>query len=219
MRRRDFIAALGGAVVARPLSAPAQERVRRVGVLIRPPTNRNRRPHRGAPPGASGSRLVRWAQRADRCALERGRYRAPAQRRGGTGHARLGRSGGRCRPDHRDVATNNPHRADCVRPGPRSGRHGFVRSLARPGGNASGFTQFEYSLSGKWLELLRELAPQVTRVGVVRDMGGPAGVGQWAVIQAFASPMGVELSPIDMCASRATPGATWPTLRAVRTAA
>ena len=77
--------------------------------------------------------------------------------------------------------------------------NGFVRSLARPGGNASGFTQFEYSLSGKWLELLRELAPQVTRVGVVRDMGGPAGVGQWAVIQAFASPMGVELSPIDMC--------------------
>ena len=76
--------------------------------------------------------------------------------------------------------------------------NGFVRSLARPGGNASGFTQFEYSLSGKWLELLREIAPQVTRVGVVRDMGGPAGVGQWAVIQAFASPMGVELSPIDM---------------------
>ncbi len=47
---------------------------------------------------------------------------------------------------------------------------GFVESLARPGGNATGFTQFEYSLSGKWLELLKEIAPQVTRVGVVRDM-------------------------------------------------
>jgi putative tryptophan/tyrosine transport system substrate-binding protein len=76
--------------------------------------------------------------------------------------------------------------------------NGYVRSLARPGGNATGFNQFEYSLSGKWLELLREVAPQVSRVGVVRDTVGPAGVGQWAVIQAFASPMGVELSPINL---------------------
>ena len=76
---------------------------------------------------------------------------------------------------------------------------GFVQSLARPGGNMTGFTQFEYSLSGKWLELLREIAPQVVRVGVVRDLGaGPVGVGQWAVIQAFASPMGLELSPINL---------------------
>ena len=75
--------------------------------------------------------------------------------------------------------------------------NGFIGSLARPGGNTTGFNQFEYGLSGKWLGLLREIAPQVSRVGVVRDLaGGPAGVGQWAVIQAFASPMGVELSPI-----------------------
>jgi putative ABC transport system substrate-binding protein len=78
--------------------------------------------------------------------------------------------------------------------------NGFVASLARPGGNATGFTQFEYGLSGKWLELLREVAPQVRRVGVIRDplSIGPVGIGQWAVIQAFASPLGVELKPFDI---------------------
>lgn len=76
---------------------------------------------------------------------------------------------------------------------------GFVQSLARPGGNMTGFTQFEYDLGGKWFELLREIAPQVARVGVVRDtQGGPAEVGQWAVIRAFASPLGVELIPINI---------------------
>jgi putative ABC transport system substrate-binding protein len=76
---------------------------------------------------------------------------------------------------------------------------GFVDSLARPSGNATGFIQFEYGLAGKWLDLLKEIAPQVSRVGVVRELeGGPVGIGQWAVIQAFASPMGVELSPINL---------------------
>ena len=74
---------------------------------------------------------------------------------------------------------------------------GVVASLARPGGNATGFTQFEYSLSGKWLELLKELAPRVTRVAVLRESGA-AGIGQWAIIQAVASSLGVELSPIDL---------------------
>ena len=74
---------------------------------------------------------------------------------------------------------------------------GFVESLARPGGNATGFTQFEYSLSGKWLEMLKEVAPGVTRVGVLRE-AGPAGIGQWAIIQAVAQASGVELSPINL---------------------
>jgi putative ABC transport system substrate-binding protein len=74
---------------------------------------------------------------------------------------------------------------------------GFVESLARPGGNATGFTQFEYSLSGKWLEVLKEVAPGVTRVGVLRE-AGPAGIGQWAIIQAVAQSSGVELSPINL---------------------
>jgi putative tryptophan/tyrosine transport system substrate-binding protein len=73
---------------------------------------------------------------------------------------------------------------------------GFVKNLARPGGNITGFTPFEYSLSGKWLELLKEIAPKVTRVAVLRDPRLAAGIGQYAVIQAMAA--GVELSAIDM---------------------
>ena len=75
---------------------------------------------------------------------------------------------------------------------------GFVASLARPGGNTTGFSAFEYSLSGKWLELLKEIAPNVTRVAVLRDPSLAAGIGQFAAIQALAPPsLGVELSPID----------------------
>jgi putative ABC transport system substrate-binding protein len=73
---------------------------------------------------------------------------------------------------------------------------GYVASLARPGGNVTGFTQFEYTLSGKWLQLLREVAPGITRAAVLREPG-TAGIGQWAVIQAAASPLAVELSPVD----------------------
>ena len=76
---------------------------------------------------------------------------------------------------------------------------GFVARLARPGGNATGFTPFEYSLSGKWLELLKEIAPNLTRIAILRDPAIAAGIGQFAVIQAMASPsLGVELSPIDV---------------------
>ena len=72
---------------------------------------------------------------------------------------------------------------------------GFVASLARPGGNTTGFSAFEYSLSGKWLELLKEIAPNVTRAAVLRDPSLAAGIGQFAAIQALASPsLGVELS-------------------------
>jgi len=76
---------------------------------------------------------------------------------------------------------------------------GYVARLARPGGNATGFTPFEYSLSGKWLELLKEIAPNLTRIAILRDPGIATGIGQFAAIQAMASPsLGVELSPIDV---------------------
>ena len=76
---------------------------------------------------------------------------------------------------------------------------GFVASLARPGGNTTGFSAFEYSLSGKWLELLKELAPNVKRAAILRDPALAAGIGQFAAIQALASPsLGVELTPIDV---------------------
>ena len=75
---------------------------------------------------------------------------------------------------------------------------GFVDSLARPGGNATGFMQFEYSLSGKWLELLKEIAPGVTRAAVLRDPAITAGIGQFAVIQSVAPSLGVEVSPVNV---------------------
>ena len=75
---------------------------------------------------------------------------------------------------------------------------GFVDSLARPGGNATGFMQFEYSMSGKWLELLKEIAPGVTRAAVLRDPAITAGIGQFAVIQAVAPSLGVEVSPVNV---------------------
>jgi putative ABC transport system substrate-binding protein len=72
---------------------------------------------------------------------------------------------------------------------------GFVESLSRPGGNTTGFTVFEYSMSGKWLELLKEVAPNVTRVAVIRDTS-VGGIGQFAAIQSTAPSLGVELTPI-----------------------
>ncbi|HET6843879.1 MAG TPA: ABC transporter substrate binding protein, partial [Candidatus Angelobacter sp.] len=75
---------------------------------------------------------------------------------------------------------------------------GFVESLARPGGNATGFTQFEYGISSKWLELLKEVAPRVTRAAVLRDSTIPEGIGQFAVLQSVAPSLGVDLRPIDV---------------------
>jgi putative tryptophan/tyrosine transport system substrate-binding protein len=74
---------------------------------------------------------------------------------------------------------------------------GLVESMAHPGGNATGFTSFEYSLSAKWLELLKEIAPHVTRVAVIRDPTRGPGIGQFAVIQSVGQPLGVELRPIN----------------------
>jgi putative ABC transport system substrate-binding protein len=75
---------------------------------------------------------------------------------------------------------------------------GFVANLARPGGNATGFTIFEYGMSGKWLELLKEIAPRVTRAAVLRDPAIASGIGQFAAVQAVAPSLGVELNPVDV---------------------
>jgi putative ABC transport system substrate-binding protein len=76
--------------------------------------------------------------------------------------------------------------------------HGNDESLSRPGGNATGFVMFEYSLCGKWLELLKEIAPGVTRAAVLRDPAITAGIGQFAVIQSVAPSVGIDVSPINM---------------------
>jgi putative ABC transport system substrate-binding protein len=75
---------------------------------------------------------------------------------------------------------------------------GYVMSLARPGRNATGFTSAEYGISGKWLELLKQVAPRVTRVGVLRDPSITSGIGQFAAIQAVAPSLGAELTPLDV---------------------
>ena len=75
---------------------------------------------------------------------------------------------------------------------------GFVASLAQPGGNATGFTLFEYGMSGKWLELLKEISPRVTRAAVLRDPVIASGIGQFATVQAMAPSLGVDLSPVDV---------------------
>jgi putative tryptophan/tyrosine transport system substrate-binding protein len=75
---------------------------------------------------------------------------------------------------------------------------GYVKSLTRPGGNATGFTPFEFAIGAKWLELLKEIAPSVIRAGVLRDPNISAGLGQWAAIQAVAPSIRIEVSPIDV---------------------
>jgi putative ABC transport system substrate-binding protein len=75
---------------------------------------------------------------------------------------------------------------------------GFVASLARPAGNVTGFTWFEYGVSGKWLELLKEMAPRVRRAAVLRDPSSPGGIGQFAAIQGIAPSLGLELRPVGV---------------------
>jgi putative ABC transport system substrate-binding protein len=75
---------------------------------------------------------------------------------------------------------------------------GFVESLARPGGNATGFMNLEYGMGGKWLELLKQIAPSVTRAAIIRDTANPAGIAVFGIIQAMAPSLGIEVIPINM---------------------
>src|SRR5262249_24328334 len=74
----------------------------------------------------------------------------------------------------------------------------FVDSLARPGGNATGFVSFDYSIGGKWLELLKEIAPGVTRAAVLRDPAITGGIGQWGAVQTAAPSLGLDVSPLNL---------------------
>ena len=203
MRRRDFIGLVGGAAVAWPLVARAQqpERLRRIGVLVASP----------ADDAESQARVAAFKE----------------------GLAQLGWTEGRnVRIDTRWATTNaddlRKHAAELAASTPdvlvgASGTTtvaallqatrtvpivfaivvdpvgaGFVASLARPGGNATGFTMFEYGMSGKWLELLKQIAPGVTRAAVLRDPAIASGIGQFGAIQAVAPSLRVELSPVDV---------------------
>ena len=124
--------------------------------------------------------------------------RTPSQERCGLGGARAGRHLGLWRRDHGAVTTGDPHRADRVPQSPIRSAPAIVESLARPGGNVTGFLSYEYGMGGKWLELLKQIAPGVTRAAVLRDAAVPSGTGQWGAIQSVAPSFGVELRPIDV---------------------
>ena len=162
------------------------DRMRRVGVLMNLAADDPEGQARlTAFCGAAGIGLDRRPQFAHRLPLGRGRHRTTAIR-GGIGRARAGCDLGLWPADCGSVATGYPYRADRVRGVVDPVGAGFVESLARPGGNTTGFTAFEYGMSGKWLELLKEIAPSVTRAAVLRDPTIAAGIGQFAAIQAVA---------------------------------
>src|SRR5262245_3170527 len=200
MRRRDFITLLGGAATW-PVSAHAQqgERMRRVGVLM----------IRAADDPDGQARIDAMRQRLQELGWIEGRNvqidtRWPAF--GFEEYRKYAAELMAVAPDVilaaatpsvlalQQVSRTVPIVFTIVVDPVGSG---IVASLARPGGNITGFMQFEYTLSGKWLELLKQIAPSVTRVAVIRDFVNPAGIGQFAVIQAVAPTLGVEVIPVD----------------------
>jgi putative tryptophan/tyrosine transport system substrate-binding protein len=198
MKRREFITLIGGAA-AWPLAARAQqgERVRRVGVLTGTvpddPEGQARIAafHQGLQQlGWTDGRNVRIDIRWSAGSADR--FRTYATELVGLAPdvilASASASVAALQQASRSVPIVFANVIDPV-------GAGFVASLAQPGGNATGFTAFEYGISGKWLELLKEIAPHMTRAAVLRDPALAAGIGQFAAIQSASS--GVELSAID----------------------
>ena len=201
MKRREFITLLGGSAAAWPLTARAQqgERVRRIGVLMA----------LAADDPQSPVRVASFAQELQQLGWTIGRN-VRIDYRWGAGNADNARKYAAelaaLSPDV--ILANGSPSIMALQSATRTVPivfvtvidpvgAGFVESLARPGGNATGFTQYEYGMGGKWLELLKEIDPRVTRVAVLRDSGVAAGSGQLGAIQSVAPSLGVELRPID----------------------
>jgi putative ABC transport system substrate-binding protein len=202
MKRREFITLLGGAVAPWPLAARAQQgdQVRRIGVLM---------PLAADDPEAQ-SRVAAFAQGLQQSGWTIGRN-VRIDTRWAAGDAERIRkyaaelaalapdvilAGGGAVVPSLLQATRTVPIVFTQTPDPVGA--GFVNSLARPGGNVTGFTTFEYGISAKWLELLREIAPRVTRAAVIRDAAIASGTGQWGALQSVAPSFGVELSPVNM---------------------
>jgi putative tryptophan/tyrosine transport system substrate-binding protein len=202
VKRREFIRLIGGAAAAWPLAARAQqgERMRRIGVLLpAAPDDAQFQARVGA--FHQGLALLGWTI---------GRNVRIDTRWATTNTADIRRHAAELAALAPDVIL--AHGAATVGPLLEATRTvpivfpvaadpvgaGFVDSLARPGGNATGFLVFEYSLSGKWLELLKEIAPGVTRAAVLRDPSTPTGIGQFGVIQAVAPSLRMEVNPVNV---------------------
>jgi putative tryptophan/tyrosine transport system substrate-binding protein len=201
LRRRDFITLLGGAAVW-PLAARAQqgERMRRIGVLS----------GLTADDTEGQARLAAFVQGLQALGWSDGRNVRIDVRWGGGDADRIRRyaaelvalapdailgSGGSVVGSWRQVTRSVPI-VFTQTPDPVGA--GFVESMAQPGGNTTGFTIFEYGTTGKWLELLKQIAPDVTRAAVLRDAAIAQGTGQWGAIQSIAPSLGVELRPVDV---------------------
>ena len=201
IRRREFITLLGGAAVVWPRAARAQqpEQMRRIGVLMNVAVDD---PEGQARIAAFHQGLQEWGWTLGRNARIDARWGAvdaDSSRRYAAELVALvpdvilasaSTALGALQQTTRTVPLVFVTIVDPV-------GAGFVESLAHPGGNTTGFSLFEYTLSGKWLELLKEIAPGVTRAAVLRDTTVGSGAGQYAIIQAMAPSLGVELRPID----------------------
>jgi ABC-type uncharacterized transport system substrate-binding protein len=203
MKRRDFITLLGRAAAAWPLAARAQqaEGMRRIGVLMAS----------AADDSESQARIAAFLQGLAQLGWADGRNVRIDTRWATTDPDDLRRHAAELAalaPDVLVAATGTV----TVVPLLQATRTvpivfvqvidpvgaGFVVSLARPGGNATGFTIYEYGMSGKWLEFLKEIAPRMARAAVLRDPAIASGIGQFAAVQAVAPSLGVELSPVDV---------------------
>jgi putative tryptophan/tyrosine transport system substrate-binding protein len=202
MRRRDFISLLGGAVVAWPLAARAQqaERMRRIGVLSNPGPDDAEMQTRSAA-FVQGLRDLGWIVGRNLQIEYRWSYGDADRLRTHAAElialgpdAVLATSGVSILPlvqASRSVPIVFAQTIDPV-------GLGVVESLSRPGGNITGFTQFEYGIVAKWLELLKQITPAATRAAVLRDPFDPAGIGQWAAMQSVAPVFAIELSVINV---------------------
>jgi putative ABC transport system substrate-binding protein len=201
MRRREFVGLVGGALAC-SLAARAQQGmpVRRIGLLLTAPPDDSEYP----------TLVDAFLQRLRELGWSEGRNLRVDIRWGGAGPEAVHKHAAELVALAPDVivapgsstagpalqATRSIPVVFTIVPDPVGA--GFVESLARPGGNATGFASFEYGIGGKWLELLKEIAPGVTRVGVLRDSDITAGIGQWSAIQIVAPMFGAQVSPINL---------------------
>jgi putative ABC transport system substrate-binding protein len=202
MKRREFITLLGGAAAAWPVAARAQQpgRIRRIGVLMSQAADDPVGPD-NITAFAQGLQALGWTVGGNvRIDYRWGANNTDLFRKYAAELVALapdvilanaGSIVGALQQASRTVPIVFVTTIDPV-------GSGFIASLARPGGNATGFLSYEFSIGGKWLELLKEIAPGVTRVAVIRDQSVPAGLGGFAAIQTVAPSFGVELTPVGV---------------------